>query len=238
VTAAATGRIREHAELYVREHHGRQVRTVVLAHLFAAGGAETDSERPLVVGQLGQVPVSVFSGFDYTALGHLHGAQAPTESVRYSGSPLPYSFSEAEQEKSGLIVDLEPGRPASVTTVAWPAPRALARLRGKLEDLLADPSLSGAEEAWCQITLTDAERPATPMDRLKARFPYALELLFDPEGREHDPRSYRQRVRKGEDPTTVALEFVDHVRERKPDEAEARMIRDVVGSAGIQEVSA
>jgi exonuclease SbcD len=238
VTAAATRRIQEHAQVYAHEHRGREVRTVVLAHLFAAGGAETDSERPLVVGQLGQVPLSVFDGFDYTALGHLHGAQAPLDSVRYSGSPLPYSFSEAEQQKSGLIVDLEPGEPASVTTVAWPAPRALARLRGKLEDLLVDPAVAKAEEAWCQITLTDPERPANPMDRLKTRFPYALELLFEPEGREHDPRSYRQRVRKGEDPATVALEFVDHVRERKPDEAEARMIRDVVGRAGIQEVSA
>lgn len=238
VTAAATARIREHAQEYAREHLDQQVRTVVLAHLFAAGGAETDSERPLVVGQLGQVPVSVFQGFDYTALGHLHGAQAPTETVRYSGSPLPYSFSEAEQDKSGLIVDLVPGQPAKVTSIAWPPPRALARLSGRIEDLLANEDFAHAEDAWCQITLTDPERPATPMERLKQRFPYALELLFQPEGRELDTRTYRQRVRRDEDPATVTLGFVDHVRERGANEAEETLIRTVVGQASMTEVSA
>ncbi len=237
-TAAATARIREHAQEYARAHLDKQVRTVVLAHLFAAGGAETDSERPLVVGQLGQVPVSVFQGFDYTALGHLHGAQAPTETVRYSGSPLPYSFSEAEQDKAGLVVDLEPGQPAKVTSIAWPPPRALARLSGRIEDLLANDEFAHAEDAWCQITLTDPERPATPMERLKQRFPYALELLFQPEGREHDTRTYRQRVRRDEDPATVTLGFVDHVRERRASDSEEALIRTVVAQASTTEVSA
>ncbi|MGO1320129.1 MAG: exonuclease SbcCD subunit D [Galactobacter sp.] len=238
VTAAATARIREHALAYSAAHPDREVRTVVLSHLFAAGGAETDSERPLVVGQLGQVPLSVFQGFDYTALGHLHGAQAPTKTIRYSGSPLPYSFSEAEQDKAGLIVDLDPGKDVEVTSIAWPPPRPLARLKGRIEDLLADPEYVHAEGAWCQITLTDPERPATPMERLKKRFPYALDLLFEPEGREQDTRTYRQRVRRDADPAAVALGFVDHVRERSADPAEEELIREVVGQAGMTEVSA
>jgi exonuclease SbcD len=238
VTAAAAERIRDHAEEYAREHPQTRVRSVVLAHLFAAGGAETDSERPLVVGQLGQVPVSVFQGFDYTALGHLHGAQAPTETIRYSGSPLPYSFSEAEQDKAGLIVDLEPGQHARVTSIAWPPPRALARLRGRIEDLLTEPEYEVAETAWCQITLTDPERPATPMERLRRRFPHALELIFDPEGRERDTRTYRQRVRRDEDPAEVTLGFVDHVRERTASTEEETLIRDVLGAASMTEVSA
>lgn len=238
VTAAAVQRIREDAARRAAEHPERRTRTVVMAHLFAAGGTETDSERPLVVGQLGQVPISVFDGLDYVALGHLHGAQAPTDTVRYSGSPIPYSFSEADQDKAGLVVDVVAGEAVAVTVLDWPAPRPLRRLRGRIEDLLADPAHADAEDAWCQITLTDTERPEAPMDRLKQRFPHALVLLFDPEDRGQDRADYRERVGRVQDPGELARDFVDHVRERRPNEAETELIDTLVTRARVQEVQA
>ena len=87
-------------------------RSVVLAHAFVAGSPEaagrmaSDSERDISVGGIQIAPTSLFTGVDYAALGHLHGSQTLTDSVRYSGSPLAYSFSEAGQTKGSWLVDL------------------------------------------------------------------------------------------------------------------------------------
>lgn len=81
-------------------------RSVVLAHAFVTGGQASDSERDITVGGVEAVPASVFDGVDYAALGHLHGCQTINERVRYSGSPLAYSFSEADHRKSMWLVEL------------------------------------------------------------------------------------------------------------------------------------
>ena len=114
---------------------GRDARSVVLAHAFVAGGQPSDSERDISVGGISLVPTSVFEGFDYTALGHLHGRHTLTQSVRYSGSPLAYSFSEAGQVKGSWLVDLGPSGVTSAEFVEAPVPRPLARIRGTLDEL-------------------------------------------------------------------------------------------------------
>ena len=80
---------------------------MVLAHTFASGGISSDSERDLSIGGVGAVPLDLFDGFSYTALGHLHGRQELSPAVRYSGSPLAYSFSEARHKKGGWLVDVD-----------------------------------------------------------------------------------------------------------------------------------
>src|SRR5438094_380072 len=82
-------------------------RSVVLAHAFVVGGQGGESERSLTLGGVDHVPGSVFDGIDYAALGHLHGPQRLAEHLRYSGSPLAYSFSEAAHRKSVWLVDLD-----------------------------------------------------------------------------------------------------------------------------------
>ncbi len=170
--AEAMRRVR--ADLGVR----RRTRSVVLAHAFVAGCAASDSERDISVGGVSMVSRSIFDGVDYTALGHLHGAQALSESVRYSGSPLAYSFSEAGQTKGSWLIDLGPTGDAAATFVAAPVPRPLATIRGELETLLTDPRLGAHEGSWVQATLTDSHRPSQAMDRLRRRFPHALVLGF------------------------------------------------------------
>ncbi|GGY28352.1 exonuclease SbcCD subunit D [Streptomyces tanashiensis] len=188
-------------------------RSVVLAHAFVAGGAPSDSERDITVGGVAAVPTGIFDGVDYVALGHLHGSQVLTPRVRYSGSPLAYSFSEAGHRKTMWLIDL--GEDGSITgdvRLDCPVPRPLARVRGRLDDLLADPALAPHEQSWVEATLTDPVRPAEPMARLTERFPHTLNLVFDPERTGDDPgASYAQRLRDRSD-QQIAEDFVAHVR--------------------------
>lgn len=154
-------------------------RSVVLAHAFVAGAEPSDSERDISVGGVSRVPTSVFDGVDYVALGHLHGAHTLTDSVRYSGSPLAYSFSEATQVKGSWLVDLAAGGLVAAEFVPAPVPRRLARLRGDLADLLGDPALGEHEDSWVQVTLCDEVRPVQAMERLRRRFPHTLVLTFE-----------------------------------------------------------
>ncbi|MFI6415896.1 exonuclease SbcCD subunit D [Streptomyces sp. NPDC050842] len=208
VLAAAMDRVR--ADLAARP---AGTRSVVLAHAFVAGGAASDSERDITVGGVAAVPAGVFDGVDYVALGHLHGSQTLTPRVRYSGSPLAYSFSEADHRKTMWLVDL--GADGAVRTaerVDCPVPRPLARIRGRLDDLLDDPALVPHEQSWVEATLTDPVRPADPMARLVERFPHTLNLVFDPERTEGGPdASYAQRLRDRSD-QQIAEDFVAHVR--------------------------
>src|SRR3954466_2454983 len=123
VLAAAMDRVR--ADLATRP---RGTRSVVLAHAFVTGGEARDSERDITVGGVAAVPAGVFDGVDYVALGHLHGCQTLTERVRYSGSPLAYSFSEADHRKSMWLVDLAADGSVTAERVDCPVPRPLARI--------------------------------------------------------------------------------------------------------------
>ena len=146
-------------------------RSVVLAHAFVAGATPSESERDISVGGVSRVATSLFDDIDYTALGHLHGPHVLDERLRYSGSPLAYSFSEADQAKGSWIVDLDATGFASATWVDAPVPRRLARLSGTLDELLGDPTLTTHEDDWVQVTLTDVRRPLRAMELLRRASP-------------------------------------------------------------------
>ncbi|MFD8984453.1 exonuclease SbcCD subunit D [Streptomyces sp. NPDC059564] len=210
-------------------------RSVVLAHAFVTGGQASDSERDIAVGGVEAVPAGVFDGVDYVALGHLHGCQTINERVRYSGSPLAYSFSEADHRKTMWLIELGPSGEVTAERIDTPVPRPLARLRGRLEELLGDPALTGREDSWIEATLTDPVRPEDPMARLTARFPHTLSLAFDPEGRDEDgTASYAQRL-KGRSDQEIAEDFVAHVRGGgSADEAERAVLRGAFDEVRVQ----
>ncbi|MFJ9823754.1 exonuclease SbcCD subunit D [Streptomyces sp. NPDC101160] len=238
VLAAAMDRVR--ADLATRPEG---TRSVVLAHAFVAGGEPSDSERDITVGGVAAVPAAVFDGVDYVALGHLHGSQTITPRVRYSGSPLAYSFSETDHRKTMWLIELgADGAVDLAERVDCPVPRPLARIRGHLDDLLADPALARHEDAWVEATLTDPVRPADPMARIGARFPHTLSLVFDPERGDDDSLvSYATRLRDRSD-QQIAEDFVAHVRGGAgPDGAERTVLYgafdDVRVDAAEREVS-
>jgi exonuclease SbcD len=151
-------------------------RSVVVAHAFVAGASVSDSERELSVGGADHVPVDVFDGFSYVALGHLHRPQSiGRPMVRYSGTPLAYSFSETEP-KSVTIIDLEMTGVPSVEVVALGACRGVATIEGSLRELLDQPQFATAQTRWVRARITDDGALLDPMARLRGRFPYAVEL--------------------------------------------------------------
>ncbi len=236
VVAEAVRRIT--ADVQHRSEAGHPVQPVAMAHVFASGGITSDSERDLTVGGVGAVPLDLFDGFAYTALGHLHGRQELSRSVRYSGSPLPYSFSEARQDKGGLLVEFDGEGLVSVDPVLWPAPRRLAVLRGPLAELLADPALAEAETAYCQVTLTDDERPAKAMEAVRSRFPDTLVLTFEPaSGPRAAGQTYSQRLAKATDDLEICCGFLDHVRSRQADEQEKQLFADVLSKVQSAEAA-
>jgi exonuclease SbcD len=201
-------------------------RTVVMAHAWVTGGAASDSERDISLGGVGEVPAALFGGFSYVALGHLHGQQTLAEHLRYSGSPLPYSFSEASHRKGTWLVEVGVGGKMRAERVPAPSYRQLTVLRGPIADLLGSREYTRHENDFLAVTLTDAARPEAAMDRLRRRFPHILTLEFKPEGVTADTRSYRDRV-AGRDDLTIASEFVMHVRNSPATQAE----RDLLATA-------
>ncbi|WP_344866756.1 metallophosphoesterase family protein [Amycolatopsis ultiminotia] len=199
-------------------------RSVVLAHAFVTGGAASESERTIAVGGVEQVPGSVFDGVDYVALGHLHGPQTLAEHLRYSGSPLAYSFSEARQRKSVWLVDLDAAGLAAVRRHELPVPRPLATLAGELAALLADPDHEQWREHFLSVTITDRVRPVDAMRRLRERFPYAVHMDWHPEGGVADAElKYADAVR-GRSDIEIARSFLDDCRGAPPNEREERLV--------------
>jgi exonuclease SbcD len=199
-------------------------RRVVMAHGWVTGGAASESERDITVGGVGQVPAELFGGFGYVALGHLHGQQTLAPHLRYSGSPLPYSFSEASHRKGCWLVELDDAGTARAEQVPAPTFRRLSVLRGRLADLLGSAAYAGHEDDFVSVTLTDPSRPEGAMDALRARFPHVLVLAFEPEGAVPDGRGYRARV-AGRDDESIAAEFIRHVSSAPPTEGEERLLR-------------
>jgi exonuclease SbcD len=168
--------------------------TVLAAHIFAAGGRESKSER-VFLGTAEQVPASLFAGFDYAGFGHLHSFQKVSPNSYYSGSPLAYSFEEAEGEKVFLSVELD-GLPESagnsghetrgassisVNPIPIKPKRKLTRLKGSFQYFLSesrsDPSVNDAADDYLEITLTgkDLAQNALPILR-NSRFPHLLSV--------------------------------------------------------------
>nr|WP_022929720.1 exonuclease SbcCD subunit D [Patulibacter americanus] len=161
---------------------------------------------------------------------------APPEArptVRYAGSPLPYSFTEADAAKTTAIVELDATGVADVRFVPVPAPFRLVRLRGTIDELLGDPAHAEHEHeaAWVEITLTDARLPSRPMERLRRRFPRVLVLQHAPEGELAAATIAAERV-QGRSDLEVLERFVEDVRGAGPDDAETALLRAAAERVG------
>ena len=161
----------------VRAAHVPGRRSVVVAHAFVQGGAESESERPLSVGGTGAVGAEVFAGFDYVALGHLHRPQAMAGGrIQYAGSLLKYSFAEADHAKSVNLVELDAEGRCSVERIALVPRRDLRILEGELAALVAAAATDPARDDYVLARLTDHGALLDAMGKLRSAYPNALAI--------------------------------------------------------------
>lgn len=182
-------------------------RNVVLAHQFVtAAGAlpETCDSEQLSVGGLDRVDGSVFSPFDYTALGHLHGPQrVGSETIRYAGSPLKYSFSELHQKKSVTVAELREKGETKIRQIPLQPRREMIELRGTFEEILEEARKKGKPQTdYYHMILTDETDVVDALSRLREYYPNIMLLDYD---------NRRTRSQK-------EVEQLDRVEERTPGE--------------------
>ncbi len=155
-------------------------RNILVCHPFVAGGLPSESEE-ISVGGLDVVGASVFDGFDYVALGHLHSPQSiGGERLRYSGTPLAYSFSECGDEKSATMVILGEKGDLKIETHTLIPKRPLLDLRGTFSEL-CNPEFAAfvQSDAYLRITLTDEEDVPEALSRLRAHYSHICRLRYD-----------------------------------------------------------
>jgi len=210
------------------------VPTICVAHAYVSGAEESDSERVLSIGGTDRVDPSVLAGFDYVALGHLHRPQriGGDDAVAYSGSPLPYSFSETHP-KSVRLLDVGADGLVGVTILSIPVGRPVVTLTGTLDQLLTDPHHDRYLDHWVAARLTDDTVQTQPMERLRARFPHAVHLRYAPvddttAALSTGPIRSPLDERPLED---VVVEFLATIRGQEPSWSERGLVRDALASA-------
>lgn len=209
-------------------HEGR---SVAIAHCFAAGvDATVGLEREVRQGGLDVVPLSVFDGPDYVALGHIHGRQQISDRVRYAGAPLHYSFGEQHKPRGSWLVELDADGLASVEWLELPVPRRLVTLTGTLEEILSTALVAEHAGDWVCAIYTDSVPQAEPMRRLRESYPFCAMVQHQPEiTAEAGERSYVQRLRAAVTDADRIEAFLEHVRAgHGPTEVENELIRAVL----------
>ena len=232
ILGAAMSRVRR--DLAERTAADPPTRSGLLAQAIVVGGEASESERSISVGGVETVAVGEFDGVDYVALGHLHSPQMLSESVRYSGSPLPYSFGERSHRKAALLIELDAAGLSSVQRLDLPVIRGLSQVTGTLEELLTESKYADSEQCYVSALLTDPVRPVDAMRQLQARFPFAVHLEWQrPEGQ--SDLKYRDAVR-GRTDMEIARGFVSAVRS-DPSEREVTLMAEALSAAARAEES-
>lgn len=155
-------------------------RNILVAHQFVTGAARCESEE-VSVGGLDQIEAGVFNIFDYVALGHIHSPQyISRETLRYCGTPLKYSFSEAEQEKSVVVMEIKEKGDVCIEKVPLKPLRDLRKIHGTYMELMSKDFYEGTEtDDYLQITLTDEEDVPDGMAKLRTVYPNLMQLVYD-----------------------------------------------------------
>ena len=156
------------------------IRNILVAHQFVTGAGRCDSES-VSVGGLDNVDAEVFDGFDYVALGHIHSPQwVKRETIRYCGTPLKYSFSEAAQQKSAVIVECREKGEVRLRTVVLVPLHDMQKIRGNYLEVTARSFYQDLDtEDYFQITLTDEDDIPDGMAKLRVIYPNLMQLSYD-----------------------------------------------------------
>lgn len=155
-------------------------RNILIAHQFVTGAGRCDSED-ISVGGIDNVDSGVFEGFDYVALGHIHGSQCiGKDTVRYCGTPLKYSFSEVNHKKCAVIVDIEEKGNINIKEIPLKPKRNMREIKGSYMEITARDFYEGTDtDDYLHITLTDEEDIPDVIGKLRVIYPNIMTMDYD-----------------------------------------------------------
>lgn len=211
------------------KHH----KYVLITHFFVTDAGKTpelsDSESPVHVGGIDNVEASAFSFFDYVALGHIHKPQKiGAGEIYYAGTPLKYSFSETQQEKSVVITEIGKEE-MNVRRVPLKPLRDMRKIKGSMEELMKPEVVSLADAGdYIQATLTDKEELIDPIGTLRSVYPNIMQIVL--EKNEQKSGETGQRAAQISQKSTLELfeEFFELLRGEKMDEARREEVREAL----------
>lgn len=218
------------------------IRRVLVTHYFVTDqGREpelSDGETTIHVGGLDNVEASLFDGFDYVALGHIHKPQKIGErEVYYAGAPLAYSFSEAGQEKGINLVEM--GKKGEVTMRRIPLKplHEMRRIRGKLQELMQPEVVEAAQaEDYIRAELTDEEELIDPIGTLRSVYPNVMQILLTKNEKKENMDYISRPEEKEKSIPQLFLGFYEMIRGEKPDEGRMKVVEEAAKEAEAKEV--
>lgn len=203
-------------------------RNVLVTHQFVTGGIRSDSED-VTVGGTDNVDAAVFDGFDYVALGHLHGAQRiGRETLRYSGTPLKYSFSEKDQEKSITVVELGEKGSVSISTLPLTPQRDMREVRGTYDELTLRGNYAGTNtDDYIHAVLTDENDIPNAFSRLQSIYPQLMKLDYDNRRTRASVVIAAEERRRTMTDTELFAEFFEIQNGQKMTDKQSEYVKDV-----------
>ncbi|MBQ3064113.1 MAG: exonuclease SbcCD subunit D [Clostridia bacterium] len=222
-SAAALSALLAEAPRGVADYH------VLLAHLFVAGSESSDSEAP-VIGTVDAVPAGLLADFDYVALGHLHRPQSPDRNIVYAGSPLCYSFSEAGQGKSAVLVTLDE-KGTDVRRLPLTPIHAMREVRGTMQELTAMPY----SEDYIRAVVTDEDVVPDACLTLRANFPNLMRFAVESGGTSTEEIVAPTEAIASRAPLDLFAEHFLFQNGEEPSEAHMALMRRVLSDAEVLE---
>ena len=210
-------------------------RNVLLTHYFVTDHGRapelSDSETALQVGGIDNVEAEVFGDYDYVALGHIHRPQQIGDRMMYyAGSPLKYSFSEADQEKSVTIITLKEKGDITVTKESLKPVHDMRKIRGTMEQILQ--AASGTRDMdYIQVSLTDENELYNPMEMLRSVYPNVMELILTKNLVREDQQNEKRQADRSRTPIQMFEDFYREVRGDEMDEVRKELILEIMKEA-------
>ena len=228
-------------KLIERESLSGESRNVLVTHFFVTAKGQqpelSDSETTVQVGGTDRVDAGLFAAFDYTALGHLHKCQRMGEGqVWYAGSPLKYSFSEVQHEKTVLLAELQEKGNMELRRIPLHPLHDMRKIRGELEILLR-PEIAGLadQEDYLCVTLTDEEELLDPIGSLRKVYPNVMQLILEKNSRLSEEASIALPQKKQQSMPELYREFFEQVTGRELDEERKVLVQEAFVEAGGME---
>ncbi len=218
----------EHQIKSARKNIPENTRWVVVAHAFVTGGNPSESERPLMIGGIETVSANLFKDAHYVALGHLHRPQkVKEEHIRYSGSPLAFSFDESNTQKTMCWIELDADGKVIIEEIPFDPSQKVCVIKGNFSDILSKAKDNQSDD-FLKFILTDENIVIDPMGRLREHYPNALQIIYEKEQHGANQKVVGAAQGNLDKPMEIINEFFQELCDEKMTEEQEKLITDSI----------